>query len=171
MKPSLRVTRDTLSPSLRRMAARVKDRRPILKTMGEYTVQHAKRAFNEPGLRPLSWPALHSGKPATLRKNSVLARSPRVVSVDDGKAVVGSDRKYSAIHQLGGKTAPRTIRPRKKKALAWPGGGPVAKVEHPGSKIPARPYFPFLPNGRPSPQFSRRLGEVARKRIDKLIGA
>ncbi len=110
MKPALRVTRDTLSPSLRRMAAKVRDRKPILETMGKHTVQHAKRAFNEPGLRPASWPALHSGRPATLRKNNVLARSPRVVTVSDGAAIVGSDRKYAAIHQLGGRTPARTIR-------------------------------------------------------------
>ena len=50
--------------------------------------------------------------------------------------------EYAAIHQFGGRTAPRTIRPKRKKALYWPGAAhPVARVDHPGSAIPARPFL------------------------------
>ena len=52
--------------------------------------------------------------------------------------------KYAAIQQLGGQTGAHTIVPRKKKALFWPGAAhPVKSVQHPGSKIPARPFLMF----------------------------
>ena len=55
---------------------------------------------------------------------------------------VGTNVKYAAIHQFGGQTKPRTIRPRSKKALSWPGARhPVKSVRHPGSKVPARPFL------------------------------
>ena len=55
---------------------------------------------------------------------------------------VGTNVVYAAIHQFGGKTGPRTIRPKRKKALAWPGARhPVRSVRHPGSKVPARPFL------------------------------
>lgn len=171
MKASLRITRNTITPSLRRRARQLSDRRPLLKTMGEYTVQHTKRAFNEPGLRPAPWPNLKSGGPSRLRKNNVLSRSPRVIMVDNGKAVVGSDRRYAAIHQLGGKTRPHIIKAKNGKALHWPGARhPVKQVNHPGSKIPARPYFPFRSNGQPTRDFAKRLNGVVAKRLDQLLG-
>jgi phage gpG-like protein len=52
--------------------------------------------------------------------------------------------KYAAIQQLGGQTGPHTIVPRTKKALFWPGAAhPVKSVQHPGSRIPARPFLMF----------------------------
>jgi phage gpG-like protein len=53
---------------------------------------------------------------------------------------IGTNRVYAAIHQLGGKTAPRVIRPVRKQALRTP-FGLFKKVNHPGSNIPARPYL------------------------------
>jgi phage virion morphogenesis protein len=55
-------------------------------------------------------------------------------------AEVGSNLVYAAIHQFGGTTKPHEIRPKRKKALAF-GGGFFARVQHPGSEIPARPYL------------------------------
>lgn len=53
---------------------------------------------------------------------------------------IGTNSVYAAIHQFGGRTSPHVIRPRRKQALAWPGG--IAKrVNHPGSRIPARPFM------------------------------
>jgi len=48
---------------------------------------------------------------------------------------------YGTIHQFGGRTAPHTIVPKRAKALFWAGAKhPVKRVNHPGSRIPARPY-------------------------------
>ena len=55
---------------------------------------------------------------------------------------VGTNVAYGGIHQFGGRTSARTIRPRRKKALAWPGARhPVKSVRHPGSNVPARPFL------------------------------
>lgn len=57
---------------------------------------------------------------------------------------LASNVLYARIHQYGGATGPREIKPRNKKALFWPGAAhPVRVVHHPGSKIPARPFLMF----------------------------
>lgn len=51
---------------------------------------------------------------------------------------------YAAIHEFGGVTKPHRIEPRNAKILAFQmGGSPVFArfVNHPGSRIPARPYL------------------------------
>jgi HK97 gp10 family phage protein len=51
---------------------------------------------------------------------------------------------YAAIHEFGGTTSPHRIEPRTGKALAFQMGGETVFarfVNHPGSKIPARPYL------------------------------
>jgi phage gpG-like protein len=112
----LSLTSNTVSRDLERRIKAVKNTTPLLRAAGEVVAQMAKGAFNEPSLRPLSWARKADGSEATLRKNNVLARSPRVTSATPKNAIVGSDREYAAIHQLGGKSRP----------------------------MPARPYFPFL---------------------------
>lgn len=78
-------------------------------------------------------------------QNKILQSSGRLASSiqaqsDANSAVVGTNLVYAAIHQFGGKTGPHQIRPLNKKALAF--GGIVRKVvNHPGSKIPARPFL------------------------------
>ena len=60
------------------------------------------------------------------------------------EVVIGTNVVYAAIHQFGGQTPPRVIRPKHKKALAFTvGGQKIARksVRHPGSKIPARPFL------------------------------
>lgn len=59
---------------------------------------------------------------------------------DATSATVGTNKVYAVIHQFGGQTRPHVILPRNKKALAF-GGRVVKKVNHPGSKIPARPFL------------------------------
>jgi len=54
--------------------------------------------------------------------------------------MVGTDKEYAAIHQMGGRTAAHIIMPRRKKALKTP-YGLFKKVNHPGSVIPARPFL------------------------------
>ena len=79
---------------------------------------------------------------------------------------VGSDRKYAAIHQLGGKTKAHVIRPKNGKALKIPGIGFRKSVNHPGSQIPARPYFPFYADGRPTPIAHTAILQVLEKRLN-----
>ena len=67
----------------------------------------------------------------------------------DGDAIVATvasvgDVKYAAIQEYGGKTGAHEILPVKGKVLAFLAGGATrfaARVEHPGSTIPARSYL------------------------------
>jgi HK97 gp10 family phage protein len=79
--------------------------------------------------------------------NSIGA-SKRITEEADGTLTgqIGSQGvPYARIHEFGGTTKPHVIVPRNKKALKFKGAGGddvFAKiVNHPGSKIPARPYL------------------------------
>lgn len=171
MQVSIKETGDLVSPSLAKLAAGVRDRRPILSAMGGVVVNMARRSFTNPALRAAAWPKKKDGSKATLRKTGSLKKSIRVVRTTNNQVIVGTSRNYAAIHQLGGKTKAHVIRPRKKKALAWPGGpGPRASVNHPGSKIPARPFFPFR-KSKASPALKKALDRAIRTRLDTLAGA
>jgi phage virion morphogenesis protein len=81
----------------------------------------------------------------------ILQRTGRLaasISSDFGPnfAVAGTNVEYAAAHQFGAKTKPTEIRPRNKKALAF-GGRVGAKVNHPGSTIPARPFLGLSQDG------------------------
>lgn len=81
------------------------------------------------------------------RRTGRLATSIKTKVVDKGnvlEVMFGSNVPYAAIHELGGTTKPHVIRPKRKEALKFSFGGKTvfAKVvNHPGSKIPARPYM------------------------------
>lgn len=68
------------------------------------------------------------------------------VQADANGAMVATSVLYAAIHQFGGKTKPHLIAPKNKKALKF-NGIVVKQVNHPGSTIPARPFFPFDVSG------------------------
>ena len=82
----------------------------------------------------------------------------------DVEAVVATNVAYAAIHQFGGRTPPRTIRPKRKRALFWPGARhPVRKVNHPGSVIPARPFLGVDDGDRAA------ILEVVRRRVAEAV--
>jgi len=57
-------------------------------------------------------------------------------------AIVGTNIVYAAVHEFGATIPPRTIFPRYKKALYWPGADhPIARVNMPQIRIPARPFM------------------------------
>jgi phage virion morphogenesis protein len=86
-----------------------------------------------------------------IRGNKILQGRGRLAASITGQssatqAIVGTNVIYGRIHQLGGKTRPHVIRARRKKALAF--GGILRKmVNHPGSKITARPFLALGPTG------------------------
>lgn len=89
--------------------------------------------------------------------------------VSPGVVVVGTDKPYARIHEFGGQTRPHVIRPRTAKMLAWrgPEGMVFARVvNHPGSKIPARPHRgPAVEAARPA------LDALARGAADEAVQA
>ncbi len=155
---------DSLTPDLARLYRNAADRAGLHQAVGLRLQGLAKQAFNDASKRPAAWPAKKDGAPATLKASSTLWHSIRTDS-NAAQVRVGSDRHYAAIHQLGGRTRPHVIRPKSKKALKIPGIGPRAKVNHPGSDIPARPYLPFDAAGRPTPEAAALIQAIARARL------
>lgn len=172
MANGFQVARNTLTPSLRQAARGIRDRRPILEAMGLQLVSITVRAFRDASLRASTWPPKRDGSPATLYKRGALRQSIRITSVDNRAVNVGSDRPYAAIHQLGGTTRAHVIEASRAKFLAFKSGGAMIfrkRVNHPGSKIPPRPFFPFLPNGQPTQLARDRIGAIARAKIARLL--
>lgn len=137
MKVTVKIARDSMTPAMQRYARKLKGRRKaeLLEAIALVLAEScAKAAFDRPAARPSSWAPKVDGTPATLRKDNLLSRSPRVVDVTPKRAILGSDRKYAAVHQFGS---------RKKN-------------------IPPRPYFPFGPDGKPTALGIKRAAEAIR---------
>lgn len=70
----------------------------------------------------------------------------RVEKGTNPRGVIGTNVVYGRIHELGGKTRPHVILPKKAKALRFLDrlSGQIVfrkRVSHPGSVMPARPYL------------------------------
>ena len=153
---------NSISPALAKLIVQVKDRRPILEAMGQQLVTITKKAFNDASLRAATWPPKRDGSAATLKKHGALWQSIRITEITNTSVTVGSDRKYAAIHQLGGE-----IRPKSAKALRFFSGGrwwTVKKVT-----MPARPFFPFL-NGNMTALAAKKIEDIAAAKARRLIG-
>lgn len=130
--------------ALGQIVRRARNPRPAFDQIGSYLVSSVIRRFKTeagPGGRPWkkSRRALEQGG-QTLTDRGRLRASITHNVLSDG-VEVGTNVVYAAIHQFGGKTKPRTIRPKRAKALRIPGIGFRASVRHPGSRIPARPFL------------------------------
>lgn len=165
MQAKVTITRDLLTPALRRLVGQVSDKRPILYAMGTQLVSLTQRAFNDASLRPSPWAPVKTGRPP-LKKSGLLWRSPRITHVGGRSVTVGTDRPYAAYHQFG--TGPYVIRARTKKALHWPGARhPVKSVRHPG--LPARPFFPFDGDGRMIPSAVEKIRAVVEAKLRAIL--
>jgi phage gpG-like protein len=167
---SIRVKDDVLRRALRKAREQVRDMTPVYKLVGIKVREIVKGHFRQsrdPNGRP--WKPLKSerthgrdvaargrrpGRASKLsfgtglykRGKPLIDRGTLLRSITDKagptRAVVGTNIKYAAIHNFGGRTRPHIILPRKKQALFWPGADyPVARVNHPGSVIPARTFM------------------------------
>jgi HK97 gp10 family phage protein len=81
-------------------------------------------------------------------------------------ATVGTNVKYAAINEFGGRTPPHEILPKKARALAFELNGKTIfamSVHHPGSKIPERSFLrSALKEMEPriTEELERAVGEV-----------
>lgn len=136
--------------AMRQLLAGLQERRELMGEMAGIMVRSTERNFAEGG-RPGGWADLHPGTKEARRKQGtwpgqILVRSAGGLAAsiqadwDDNHAVAGTNKAYAAIHQFGGTTRPHVIKPRYKRALAF-GGVIVRQVNHPGSRIPARPFL------------------------------
>lgn len=155
--------KDQITPDLRRKYAALSNKQPLHEAIALGLVSLAKRSFTDGSLRPSAWAPKKDGTPATLRLTGTLAKSVRGIATARAATIV-SDRHYAAIHQLGGTTAAHTIRPLNGQALRTP-YGLFKKVNHPGSKIPARPYMPFYPSGRPTAPALLMIRRVLERKV------
>ena len=136
---------DAIRNRLREIASRAGNLSPVMKAIGDRVAAQTRERFKSGGPAPdgTPWKPPATPNPKRVRTLTVsghLAGSIRYQLMNKNSVRIGTNRVYAAIHQLGGKTAPRVIRPVRKKALKTP-FGLFAKINHPGSNIPARPYL------------------------------
>ena len=128
---------DSLSPDLARRLKAAKNPQPILARMGQTIKSLAQRAFTDGALRPATW-AARKVEPKDghllLQESTMLRKSIDVTSCTASQVTIGSDRPYAAAHQLG----------------------------NPAGNLPARPFFPFLPNGQLTPPAAKNVESIIR---------
>ena len=144
MSLAIRVTRDDITPDLRHKLSVAKNPAKILRAIGTQLVSLTKRAFRDTALRQSSWAPKSDGGASNLIQTGMLVSSIRVTSLSASSVTIGSDRKYAAIHQLGG-----VIRPKGGGSLVFTIGGRTIHAKK--VTMPARPFFPFTPSGELAP--------------------
>lgn len=165
---SFKITKDTLSPALAKMARDCGNPKPILEAMGNEGVSLTKLAFNDEALRPMPWPPVKKQGGAPLKRSGALWQSIRITGLTSKYVTFGTDRTYAPYHQFG--TRPYEIVARLKKAPFWPGAAPpVTGVPHPG--LPARPFFPFAAGGNMTPAAKQKVEAAAKVALAKLLKA
>ena len=104
----------------------------------------------------------HADRGKTLQDTSRLVRSFTHAAHRD-RSETGTNVVYAPPHQFGARTPPRTIRPLRKKALAWPGARhPVKSVQHPGSTMPRRAFLGASRNDR------RRIVAITERHLAEM---
>ena len=139
------INTQALQTSLNELEDRLKNRRPLMANLGRILANAVDDNFaanGRPGWRPLKYPRLRGG--SGILQDSGRLRNSMTTQTDNKSATVGTNVAYAAIHHFGGQTRPHLIRPKNGKALKF--GGRFAKqANHPGSKIPARPFMSLQP--------------------------
>ncbi len=124
---------------------------PAMKDIGEYMLRRTDNHFElEQDPDGKRWADLHPQTWARKKTKKILSeqgtrgglRGSINYRTTGSSVTIGTIKPYAAILQLGGQTRAHLIRPKTKKALAWPGcGHPVKEVKHPGSKFLPRPFL------------------------------
>jgi phage gpG-like protein len=139
----VKVVRDEISPDLERMARALSgpQRRQVLRAMGAEAVAITQGAFKNAALRPLPWPPLKYRTGMPLIKTQQLLRGIHISALDSDSVTIQPSVFYAIYHQLGARKA----------------------------HIPPRSFFPFDLNGRVTPLGARRIEEVARAAIERML--
>lgn len=145
---------DTLAFStVRALEAKFSDLSPVLYKIGEDLTEIAHKSFDtetSPWGTPWTARQKDTGRKILTGETGQLNDSIYYRVVGEGSVEIGDPMVYAAIHQFGGQTRPHKIVPRNKMALAFD-GGVFRAVNHPGSKIPARPFMPVTQYGDLAP--------------------
>ncbi|OSI25069.1 phage virion morphogenesis protein [Neisseria dumasiana] len=141
----IKINTDALQNSLNAIAQRASNTQPLMTQLARImrnAVLDNFEAGGRPAWAPHKYPAAREG--SGLLQASGRLRNSIAPSSTATEAVVGTNVKYAAIHNFGGKTSPHLIKSKNGKALQF--GGRFAKqVNHPGSNIPARPFMTLQP--------------------------
>lgn len=160
---AIKLRRDDLTPDLKKKIRALKDPTPVLRAIGTQLVSLTKRSFRDPSLRIAPWKPKASGAASNLIAKGMLLSSIRITGLTKTTVTIGTDRRYAAIHQLGG-----VIRAKPGKSLVFKIGERTifaSKVT-----IPARPFFPFLPTGELAPKAIDPVRNVATLAANKQLG-
>lgn len=136
----IEIDNKTALGALERLVKATTNREPVMRDIAAIMVDAVEENFAQEG-RP-KWQGL---KPPGRDGGKILQKSGRLASSitpdsDNDSAMAGTNVKYAPIQNCGGTTRPHEIRPRNKQALKF-GGRYAKKVNHPGSKIPAREFL------------------------------
>ena len=107
----------------------------------------------------------------TLRKS--IRATPAVVAGNAIVSAIGSNVRYAAIHEFGGRTRPHVIKAKPGKTLAFSMGGKLVfakSVNHPGSNMPARSYVSGVLEER-ADRYVSALGDAIERAFLSLGGA
>jgi len=148
LKVSWKFKDKVITRAMHNLARAGGDSETMLSDIGEYMLIATEERFdNEVAPSGFAWPEILDSTRAKKRNRKILTESNRlrgsiIYRASSRKLEVGTNVKYAAIHQFGGKTRAHEIRAKNKKALFWAGSSnPIKVVQHPGSQIPARPYL------------------------------
>lgn len=120
-----------------RLLARGQNLSPLMADFGEMLLESTQQRFLD-GKSPegIAWAAVKRGGRPLFDTGTMRDQIAPVSGADFVE--LRATARQAAFHQFG--TKPYTIRPKGKKALAWPGGpGPRKKVNHPG--LVPRPFM------------------------------
>ncbi len=142
----IKINTDALQNGLNTIAQRTSNTRPLMTQLARImrnAVLDNFEAGGRPAWAPRKYPSAREG--SGLLQDSGRLRDSITQNSTSTEAVVGTNVEYAAIHHFGGQTAPHTILPKNGKALKF-GGRFAKRVNHSGSKIPARPFMVLQPD-------------------------
>ena len=137
---SVKVT-DTITPEMKKLAAKLNDRRPVLEAMLVAIDRITVKAFTDAAYRVATWPPKKDGSESVLFLHGALKHSigsNHVLTNAEGRT--GTDRPYAAAQQFG--YAPHNL--------------------------PPRPFFPWVNQDELAGFAKEKVRKAAQDKLDKL---
>lgn len=154
---SLKLTRDDVMPTIRRLLALGKDTTPVMRSMGNAFKSITEGNFNSAGagMRPDPWPAKRDGSPSNLKKTGLLWHSFHLTVTKD-TATLANPTPYAAVHQFGSGEVDR-----KRQAEAAKRNAKSVRMG-----IPARPFYP-VKDGKLTPAAETLIARAGMRAIER----
>lgn len=132
---NVKIEKDTLSPKLRTILKNAPETSgAVVKSMAVALHSWTVQSFTDTSRRISAWSSKSDGKPSTLQKTTKLRNSIRPKIYSPNLAKIETDAVYASAHQFGSE----------RKAL------------------PARPFFPFTPQGEISKPAEKSIYAAAK---------